>query len=127
MNMGEYGGRLQRIGLANQQAMADIENKRISDYIAQKNLESEAKSEAVGSLVGGLAGGVKGYYNKKRDDHAATQSERRAQYEEQNTRDYIKAVTEGRTPDEPEPFRPETFDFMTAMKKDLSDIGWVDP
>ena len=127
MNMGEYGGKLQRMGLANLEAMADIENRRQWEQYAADQASDKAQGEAMGTLVGGLAGGVKGYYSKKRDDHAATQAARRAQYEEQNTDEYIKAVKEGRTPDEPEPFRPETFDFMTAMKKDLSDIGWIDP
>jgi hypothetical protein len=67
MNMGAYGGRLQRIGLANMQAMADIENKRIWDDIEQKNLESEAKNEAIGSLGGNVAGlGMAGYSEYQR-------------------------------------------------------------
>jgi hypothetical protein len=127
MNMGEYGGKLQRLGLQNMDELANLENQRRWAQYAADQENSQAQGKAVGALVGGLAGGVKGYYNKKREDHTAKQAERRAEYEQQNTRDYVNARMEGRTPDEPEPFRPETFDFMTAMKKDLSDIGWIDP
>ena len=127
MNMGEYGGKLQRLGLQNMDELANLENQRRWAQYAADQENSQAQGKAVGALIGGLAGGVKGYYNKKREDHTAKQAERRAEYEQQNTRDYANARMEGRTPDEPEPFRPETFDFMTAMKKDLSDIGWIDP
>lgn len=125
--MNNVGFNYGAMGLKNLDTLGTIENQRTWEDYARKQKEAAAQSEAVGSLVGGLAGGVKGYYNKKREDHTAKQAERRAEYEQQNTRDYVNARMEGRTPDTPEPFRPETFDFMTAMKKDLSDIGWVDP
>ena len=125
--MNNVGFNYGAMGLKNLDTLGTIENQRMwEDYVRQQK-ESAAQGEAVGTLVGGLAGGVKGYYNKKREDHTAKQAERRAEYEQQNTRDYVNARMEGRTPDEPEPFRPETFDFMTAMKKDISDIGWIDP
>ena len=67
MNMGEYGGRLQRIGLANLQAMADIENRRLWDNVEQGQQESEAKNSAIGSLIGNVAGlGMAGYSEYKR-------------------------------------------------------------
>lgn len=69
MNMGEYGGRLQRIGLANLQAMADIENRRLWDNVEQGQQESEAKNSAIGSLIGNVAGlGMAGYSEHKKGE-----------------------------------------------------------
>lgn len=71
MNMAEYGGRLQRIGLSNLEAMADLENRRIWDQLEQNNLESEAKNAAVGSLVGTVGGlGLAVMQEKDRDPKA---------------------------------------------------------
>ena len=63
MNMGEYGGRLQRIGLANLQALADLENKRNWAQYEMDTLNSKAKGEAVGSLAGAGVGLLRGAYD----------------------------------------------------------------
>lgn len=127
MNMAEYGGRLQRLGLQNLESLGELENKRRWDQYAADQQNSAAQSEAIGTLVGSVAGGVKGYYNKKRDDHAQGQAEKRRAYDDQAMKDYVNARMAGQEPQQAEPFKPETFDFMAAMKKDLSDIGWIDP
>ena len=56
MNMGEYGGKLQRIGLANLDALADIENKRAWTALEQNNEQTEAKNAAVGNMLGTIGG-----------------------------------------------------------------------
>ncbi len=126
MNMGEYGGRLQAMGLRNLEAMAELENQRQQQQYAADQQQAKAKAEAVGGMVGGLAGAAKGYYEKKKGDHATTEAARRTRYEEQKLDERLSALAEHREPVESEPFQPETFDFMNAMKKDLVSINWMD-
>lgn len=125
--MNNVGFNYSTMGLRNLGALGDIENERQWNQFAQNQKQAAAQSEAIGTMVGSVAGGVKGYYNKKRDAHAQGQAEQRRAYDDQAMKDYANARMAGQEPQQAEPFKPETFDFMAAIKKDLSDIGWIDP
>lgn len=73
MNMAEYGGQLQRIGLGNLRALSDIEANRLDSAYAQKRLDSEARSTAIGGMAGTVAGAAKGVYETRKGDHEADQ------------------------------------------------------
>lgn len=63
MNVAEYGGSLQRIGLQNLMELARVEQARREFDNALADQESKAKGEAVGSLAGTGVGLLHGAYD----------------------------------------------------------------
>lgn len=84
MNMGEYGGKLQRIGLGNLEALADLENQRRWAQYETDALNSKAQGKAIGSLVGSVLGAGKGLYDDyqqgEKDADAARGEQARKEY-----------------------------------------------
>lgn len=136
MNMGEYGGRLQRMGLANLEAMAQIENDRRWEQYAADQLRDKEQGQAVGALIGGVAGGVKGYYNQRKDAHEQRQQDAEDAWRSKATKRQ-NAEMENRIyqrmgyPAQPlpeVPDRPEAkpFDFVADTHQRFVDLGWAD-
>ena len=75
MDVAGFGGRLQRLGLQNMDALAAIENeRRWTQYEADRELKA-AEAQGIGELVGTAVGGVRGYYNKRKDQHDAAHTQ----------------------------------------------------
>ena len=74
MNVAEYGGSLQRIGLQNLMELARVEQARREFDNALADQDSEAKATATGELVGTVVGAGKGYLSKRKDKHDAKQA-----------------------------------------------------
>ena len=138
MDVAGFGGRLQRLGLQNMDALAAIENeRRWTQYEADRELKA-AEAQGIGELVGTAVGGVRGYYNKRKDQHDAAHTQAMAEWRGQvidqkieQARNQVEHKYDPRIPertfeDIPAP-KKKDFDFLAAVHKDLADIGWVDP
>lgn len=138
MDVAGFGGRLQRLGLQNMDALAAIENeRRWTQYEADRELKA-AEAQGIGELVGTAVGGVRGYYNKRKDQHDAAHTQAMEEWRGQvidqkieQARNQVEHKYDPRIPertfeDIPAP-KKKDFDFLAAVHKDLADIGWVDP
>lgn len=128
MNVAEYGGGLQRIGLDNLQALADLEQRRLTLGRMINEENSQAKAEAIGGLVGTAVGAGKGYFSDREAQHnqreATAQADRDMERQAIMTRNIQQGLPARQ--DLPERYSPTRYSALDDIHDMFKDLGWAD-
>lgn len=128
MNVAEYGGGLQRIGLENMMELARIEAARRRMDIEQQDMESEAKGRAIGEMVGTVGGMGKGFYEHRKAQHDSKNAADLEKWRDDRQTQKLENMVNRRPIDENLKARPTLTDYSAwdDLTNGLKELGWMD-
>lgn len=128
MNMAEYGGTLQRMGLSNLQALAEIERQRLEADRVMKDESSQARAQTLGGLAGTVVGAGKGYFSDREAKHNQRETTAQADRDMERQAIMTRNIQQGlpARKDLPERYSPTRYSALDDIHDMFKDLGWAD-